>query len=223
MKSKWVKSIFVFTIGTALLIFAYSANAGPSLSISARQDIYTNEHIDSGTGLTGKLAWDSGFYLWVGKSDPRIKWAGQPVAKVDILSGGIGFQYIVDRFKRVHPTIYVQAGYYDPSVEDQGGKHHEGLIYFVRDQLPGSCDTHWNNWIYDIDPGFGGEIGLSLDYDVTSWISLGITAAYRMLELQRIVIRSPEPYHDYDQTHHEFYDNVNFGGPSVGANLTIRF
>lgn len=235
---KTLQSIIIFIIGFILLSFSI-AHAETSFSVTVRQDTYENKNTDSSLGIVGKIAFND-FYLWGGLSNPRMKWGGQPLAKVQMLSGGIGLQHEFEATKRLTLMPYIQIGYYMPDVEDQVGGNgpgtfHEALFLYSKTQLPGICDNGWPWWYYDIDPGFGGEIGGSLNYIITnflSWIPLieideatiGVVASYRILELQQTVIRSPEPYSgNYSDTHHEFYNDVNFGGWSVGANFSLSF
>jgi len=220
------KRVAILTILAITLFTAVTYAASPiSTQLIIRQDMYANEHLEASLGAQFRIIHNpSGVYIGAGYSAPNMTWSGQKMALFDIFSASVGMMHNW-KFKRTTLGVYGQVGYYHPDVDLKGGNvDNEALSYYVTSQIPSAEHMCWRYYQYNLDDGIGGEVGATLSYQLFKNCTVGISAAYRMLQLKQSVFRSPRPYSgNYSQTHWEFYQDINFGGPSIGASVRIAF
>jgi len=220
------KRIEILIILAITLFSAVAFAASPiSTQLIVRRDMYTNEHIEGSFGAQFRMIHDpSGLYIGAGYSAPNMEWSGQKTVLFQVYSASVGMMHRW-KFDKTSLGIYGQVGYYHPEIDLKAGNVcNEGLADYVTSQIPSSENMTWRYYRYDMDNGIGGEVGATLSYQIFKNCTIGLSAAYRMLELRQSVFRSPKPYFGNEsQTHWEFYQDINFGGPSIGASVRIAF
>jgi len=151
-----------------------------------------------------------GFYIF-GERDGLKKYG----APIDVFSAGFGYQATI--FKYVHP--YIQGGYFLPQYDN----HFEGdLVSYRLCQIfgrPWDSMGVADHYIVDIDPGVGGEIGVSVNAPIWRGLSVSGSLGYRFLNLyEKIQARSAK-----NELGSLANGAVNWGGSVISVGLEYRF
>lgn len=226
-----IKSLILLI--TLVSIFSTMTNVyALDLSATIRQDVYSNEDIDSGNSLILKLGigeelYKTKFFLLGGMAQSQMRKGCQHFMDLRDYQLGVG----LSRELVKGLSIYGQVAYHYMGDSEMDSSYHEAVNYYWRDRLPGETKPNWgrlggdgNDIEYtEVSDYIGGEVGIEFTHKFGKTFEIGINAAYRIGE--------PDIYTKYYNNevinlHNvwwELEEGLDMGGPSVGATFKLNF
>lgn len=139
---------------------------------------YINEHVESGPGLKGSVAWDW-FNVWGSWQHTTRTEYCQQLGTVNLFGAGIGVSENISTSWR----LGLNLGYYHP-VLSLGGSSIEAMDLYLRHQVTGPV---YNSYAHHLDGNIGGSVNLK--YQRGKWF---LSAGYQYLRLHERITA----YHD---------------------------
>lgn len=173
----------ILTLATSILLTT-SANAlDTSISIGTvvpfGDEIRANAQ--EATFRIGNLS--NGFNTSISYTNPDILHGGQQAFGLDILSAGIGW---TKTWKRL--SAYTDLFFAYPFINKEGSFAEAGL-YKLHQLVPDLGYTGWKDWDIEVDPNFGGRVGLRYLWSGKNW-KAGFDASLRYLVLDETLYNS---------------------------------
>jgi len=231
------------------IILAIVLIAPAAMAADVSVDVYTGFHssVDTeytvrshrGVKATATLS-DAKFapYLWGSWDQMETRLVGLLGPQYDIAGAGVGLRY---RFAK-YVSVFADVGYFHPMVQniqdvritDDDGRNmpdplreSEGVTHYLNNRFNGAIPWAMQGGIFDdvdVDASgsFGGEVGFRMDYPLADWVSLNITGAYRLMQVNETIYGYKDEW-TAKEWWWEHKATRDFSGPRIGAGITITW
>lgn len=168
-------------------------------------------------------------YLW-GSMDGgnSIDYGGQEGVNFELPGLGVGVRIPLVQYL----AIYLEGGYFKPSFDDgwytatgsmKSLTAWEGMNIYGNNKVGGSMPATWYPYTkMEIDGGFGGEVGVALNYPLIWGINLTAKTGYRYLKLEQHIWSVDTPS-DKGIKGWAFDDQLDLSGIVMGVGLKYEF
>ena len=131
-----------------------------------------------------------GVFLFGSYDNLHNRFFGQEAGSLDIFGCGAGIEKKISK----GISLWISCGYYDPKNGMEGKTISEDMVHkanyeaLVRELISRLGDEYtWEAYTYEINPNFGGAVGIDFRKKLTRELLIGMFASYRYLRFNEAI------------------------------------